>query len=221
MDKILIIEDDNAISDLIKLNLEMAEYNTIQAIDGEEGISLIEEEKPDLIILDLMIPKPDGYELMPKIVERNIPVIILTAKDSLVERVYGLNLGADDYITKPFEAVELIARIKAVLRRHRKINNSKEADVALNDDIQILYESRKVYKGNDEIDLTLKEFELLSILVENKDIALTRQVLLDKVWGYEFEGNTRTVDMHIQKLRRKLQTNKIKTVHKYGYRFED
>lgn len=221
MEKILIIEDDTAISDLIKLNLEMAEYNTIQAIDGEEGLLLVKKEAPQLIILDLMIPKLSGYELMPQIVNRNIPVIMLTAKDSLKDKVYGLNLGADDYITKPFEAVELIARIKAVLRRHNKVNSDKDCNVSLFDDIQINYVSRKVFKGIDEIELTLKEFELLKTLVENKGIALKREVLLNKVWGYEYMGNTRTIDMHVKKLRSKLKTDKISTVHKFGYRLDD
>lgn len=215
MPKILVIEDEEAISELIRLNLTMVGFNVVQAMDGQEGLDLIKSSNPDLILLDLMLPKIDGYDLLPEITSRNIPVILLTAKDSLKDKVKGFSLGADDYITKPFEGMELIARIKAVLRRTSNISETLTFD-----DITLIPSQRKVYKGDKEIDLTLKEFDLLKVLVENKGVAFTREKLLELVWDTDFEGNTRTVDMHIQRLRSKLHTEKITTVYKIGYRLE-
>ncbi len=213
---ILIIEDEEPIRELIKLNLSMVGYDILEASDGEEGLHYINNEKVDLVLLDLMLPKIDGFELLPKIFKKNIPTIILTAKDGLKDKIKGLEMGADDYITKPFEAVELLARIKSVLRR-----TGKEKSKIVFDNIEIYLDQRKVLKDNEEIDLTYKEFDLLCLLAENKGQAMTRERLLELVWGYEFEGNTRTVDMHIQRLRNKLGTDKIKTIYKVGYRLED
>ncbi|MFZ5969668.1 MAG: response regulator transcription factor [Bacillota bacterium] len=213
---ILIIEDEEPISELINLNLSMVGYNTYQAYDGEQGLYYLENFTIDLVLLDLMLPHIDGYEILSKAVNKNIPVILVTAKDGLKDRVKGLNLGADDYITKPFEGIELLARMNAVLRRA-----GKQSKKVVFDDIEVLMEQRKVLKGGKEVDLTLKEFDLISILLENKSIALSREKLLMLVWDYDFEGNTRTVDIHIQRLRNKLQTDRIKTVYKVGYRFED
>lgn len=215
MTKILVIEDEEAISELIRLNLTMVGFDVVQAMDGQEGLDLIKSSNPDLILLDIMLPKVDGYDLLPEITSRNIPVILLTAKDSLKDKVKGFSLGADDYITKPFEGMELIARIKAVLRRTSNISETLTFD-----DITLIPSQRKVYKGDKEIDLTLKEFDLLKVLVENKGVAFTREKLLEVVWDTDFEGNTRTVDMHIQRLRSKLHTEKITTVYKIGYRLE-
>lgn len=215
LSKILVIEDEEPISELVKINLNLAGYDVEQAMDGEQALAMIKNNKYDLAILDIMLPKIDGYHLMPQIVGRNIPVIVLTAKDTIKDKVEGLNMGADDYMTKPFEGVELIARVKAVLRR-----NTKNEKSGAFDDIQIYYEKRKVYKDGKEIDMTPKEFDLLKILIENKGIVLTREKLLEMVWEYDFEGNTRTVDMHIQRLRTKLGTDKIRTVYKIGYVLE-
>lgn len=215
LSKILVIEDEEPISELVKINLNLAGYDVEQAMDGEQALTMIKNNKYDLTILDIMLPKIDGYHLMPQIVGRNIPVIVLTAKDTIKDKVEGLNMGADDYMTKPFEGVELIARVKAVLRR-----NTKNEKSGAFDDIQIYYEKRKVYKDGKEIDMTPKEFDLLKILIENKGIVLTREKLLEMVWEYDFEGNTRTVDMHIQRLRTKLGTDKIRTVYKIGYVLE-
>lgn len=216
METILIIEDEDPIRELIKLNLDMAGYETLEASDGSLGIEKIKTEKVDLVLLDIMLPKMDGYEILPQIIKRDIPVILLTAKDGLKDKVKGLDLGADDYVTKPFEAMELLSRIKAVLRRSLKDEKKIEFD-----DIKIYLEQYKVTKEDEEINLTFKEFELLVLLVENKGIVMSRDRLLELVWDYEFEGNTRTVDMHIQRLRTKLNTDKIKTVYKVGYRLED
>jgi two-component system, OmpR family, alkaline phosphatase synthesis response regulator PhoP len=215
MDRILIVEDEEPIRELIKLNLQIAGYETIEAEDGEEGLQLIKEREIDLIVLDIMLPKIDGYKLLPYILERNIPVILLTARNSLKDKVMGLNLGADDYMIKPFEGMELIARVKALLRRV-----VKEEKVKGFEDIELCLEQRKVFKSGTELELTPKEFELLNILVDNKGIALSREKLLELVWDYDYEGNTRTVDMHIQRLRMKLKTDKIATVYKMGYRLE-
>lgn len=217
MQRILIVEDDLGISDLIKLNLNMVGYETKQIYDGEEALVLIKEEKFDLIILDVMLPGLDGFSLMEKIRGYFIPVIFLTAKDTLLDKVEGLKMGADDYIVKPFEAIELLARIEVVLRRY-----GKKSSVLYFKNIKILIEERLVKSNNEVVDLTVKEFELLKVLIENKGIALTRERLLEKIWGYDYLGETRTIDMHIQKLRKKLNlVEEIKTVYKIGYRLED
>jgi DNA-binding response OmpR family regulator len=213
---ILIVEDEEPIRVLIKLNLAMVGYETLEACDGEEGLRYINNEKIDLVLLDIMLPKLDGYELLPKILKKDIPTIMLTAKDRLNDKVKGLDMGADDYVTKPFEAVELLARISSVLRRA-----GKERKKVVVDDIEIYLDQWKVFKDNQEIVLTYKEFDLLCLLAENKGKVMTRDKLLELVWGYEFEGNTRTVDMHIQRLRTKLGTDKIKTIYKVGYRLEE
>lgn len=193
----------------------MIGFEVIYAMDGVRGIELIEEHNIDLILLDIMLPKKSGYELMPIISKKNIPVICVTAKDKLSDKIKGFELGADDYLTKPFEPIELIARVKAVLKR-----TGRTDDIIGFDDIKIHTKQHKVFKGDYELELTPKEYELLHTLLEHKSIALTRQQLLEMIWGYEFEGNTRTVDMHVQKLRTKLNTDKIKTVYKIGYRLE-
>jgi two-component system, OmpR family, alkaline phosphatase synthesis response regulator PhoP len=212
---ILIVEDESAISNLIKLNLNTAGYKTDQAFDGKKALDLVKKKDYDLVLLDIKLPKMDGYELLPRLIKRNIPVIFLTSKDSLKDKVHGLDLGADDYITKPFEASELIARIKAVLRRQGK-DEIREGF----DDIEIRYKERKVLKKKKEVELTAKEFELLKCLLENANVAVSREDLLEVVWGYDYPGNTRTVDIHVQKLRSKLGTERIKTVYKMGYRLE-
>ncbi|MGF7184945.1 DNA-binding response OmpR family regulator [Desulfitispora alkaliphila] len=216
MSRILIVEDEEPIRELIKLNLSMVGYETIEATDGLEAQRLLAGEKIDLVLLDIMLPKLDGYDLMPIISKKSIPVIMLTAKDGLKDKVKGLELGADDYVTKPFEAVELLARIKSVLRR-----SGREGDQVVIDDIEVYLDQHRVVKNNKEIELTFKEFYLLRLLIENKGRAMSRERLLELVWDYEYEGNTRTVDMHIQRLRTKLGTDKIKTVYKVGYRLED
>ncbi|WP_330400327.1 response regulator transcription factor [Tepidibacter mesophilus] len=217
MRNILIIEDETSISNLIKINLDVAGYNTKQAYDGLEALELINNDKFDLILLDVMIPKMDGFELIQKIKHINTPVIFLTAKDSVIDKVTGLRLGAEDYIVKPFEAIELLARIEVVLRRYGNDNN-----IIKFNDISVLLHDRLVKINDTVVDLTLKEFELFVLLLKNKNVALSREIILQKIWGYEYFGETRTVDNHIQKIRSKLNLNdNIKTVYKVGYRLED
>lgn len=213
----LVVEDDEPISNLIKLNLNMVNYKCRQCYDGKEALSAIQEENFDLIILDVMLPEIDGFTLYEKIKPKGIPVIFLTARTSVGDRVAGLKMGADDYITKPFEGIELIARIENVLRHYKKdvqVLNFKNLEIDLKQMI--------VKQDGKEIELTLKEFELLAFLVKNKNIVLTREVLVEKVWGYDYAGETRTIDNHIQKLRKKLDLkDNIKTVFGLGYRLEE
>lgn len=217
MPKILIIEDDVAISDLIKMNLEMYGFETLQAFDGLSGLDQMENE-PDLVVLDLMLPKMNGYEVLQQVKGNCIPVIMLTSQSSLSSKIKGFNLGADDYLTKPFESLELISRINAVLRRHEPIHAQIESYAFEN--IKMYVDKREVLKDECRVDLTHKEFELLHYLILNRGIALSREKLLKEIWSYDYKGNSRTVDMHVQKLRSKLETDMIETVYKYGYRFD-
>ena len=216
MIKILIVDDEESIRELIKMNLELAGYECYEAEDGDKAIEMFNSVKPDLVLLDIMLPIKNGYELAPIFVDKGVPVIFLSAKDATVDKVKGLKLGADDYITKPFESIELLARIESVLRRSNKGSNEfKYKNIVVN------FDKREVLLDNTPVELTNKEFELLEIFIQNKNLALSREKLLELVWGYEFFGDTRTIDMHIQKLRHKLNLeDDIVTVYKYGYRFE-
>lgn len=217
MQKILVVEDEKAIANLIKINLEAEGYRCVCAYDGQSGADFIERESFDLILLDIMLPEIDGYELLEYVKPMGTPVIFLTAKSGLNDRIKGLKLGADDYITKPFQVGELIARVEALLRRYGKLN--KRLAFA---DVEIDTVSRTVTKAGKQVDLTVKEFDLLVELVQNKNVALYRERLYEKVWDEEFMGDTRTLDSHIQRLRRKLNwENYIKTVFRIGYRLEE
>jgi len=207
--KILVVEDEVHIIELLKYNIELAGYQMIYADNGKEGINLCVEQHPDLVILDLMLPDIDGFDVC-KILKKDertkdIPVIMLTARGEEVDKVLGLELGADDYITKPFSIRELMARIKVVLRRFRaedrKEQKGADEPIVIRD-ITILPDKFQVLKGGVPVELTLKEFELLKLLAENKDKVMARNLLLDKVWGYEYMGETRTVDVHIRHLRK-------------------
>lgn len=217
MNRILIVEDEIAISDLIKIELETKGYKCEVANDGEIASNYIENKNYDLILLDIMIPKIDGYELLEYVKQiAEIPIIFITAKNQIEDKIKGLNLGADDYITKPFEIRELIARIEAVLRRYNKGNEIQRID-----DVEINIISRIVKKNGKEVSLTPKEFDLLILLVQNKNFALYRETIFEKVWGEELEFETRTLDLHIQRLRKKLGLkDRIKTVYKIGYMLE-
>lgn len=214
--KILVAEDDIAIRDLIEINLSISGHSVITAEDGEEAKNLFDSNKIDLVLLDVMMPKIDGFQLVGHIKTKDIPVIFITAKNSVLDRVKGLNLGADDYIVKPFESVELLARIEAVSRRYNKNKN-----VIIINDLEVDVNQRIVKLNGKIVELTLKEFDLLHLFISNKNIALSREQILDKVWGFDYIGETRTVDIHVQRLREKLNLREnIKTIFKVGYRFE-
>lgn len=217
MQKILIVEDDESIANLININLTAEGYLCVCAFNGTIGADYIEKESFDLILLDIMLPEINGYELLEYIKPIGTPVIFLTAKSGVNDRIKGLKLGADDYIAKPFQIGELIARVEALLRRYGKIN--KKLTFA---DVEVDMVSRIVYKSGELIELTVKEFDLLAALIQNKNVALYRERLYEKVWGEEYMGDTRTLDSHIQRLRRKLDWDRyIKTVFRIGYRLED
>jgi len=216
MANILVVEDEVAIADLLLLNLKLAGYIGSHIDDGDGVLDAIALNKPDLIVLDVMLPGKSGFELMKEIEPLGIPVIFLTAKDGIDDRVTGLKLGADDYVVKPFAAVELITRIETVLKRCK----TKETVFSI-DDVQVYMDEHLVLLDGDRIELTSKEFTLLITLIQNKNIALSRDRLLELIWGYDYMGETRTVDVHIQKLRKKLRLeNRINTVYKLGYRLE-
>ena len=216
MNKILIVEDERPISRLIKINLSDAGYCCVCAFDGKEAIELIDHQQFDLILLDIMLPKINGYELMEYIRPLEIPVIFLTAKSNVKDRVKGLKLGAEDYIVKPFEIIELLARVETVLRRYHKT-----ATVLSVYDITVDTLSRIVRKNNQIINLTVKEYDLLLLFIQNKNIALFRDRIYEAVWKDYYMGDSRTVDLHVQRMRKKLGLeDKIVPVYKVGYRLE-
>ena len=217
MNKILIVEDEIAIGDLLKFELTSQGYLCNVANDGKVGADYLEKNSYDLILLDIMLPEFDGYELLEYTKQiSDTPVIFITAKSQIEDKIKGLCSGADDYITKPFEIREVIARVEAVLRRYHKKNEKHVIE-----DVEIDPISRTVKKAGKSVDLTPKEFDLLLLLVQNKNFALYRETIFEKVWGEELEFETRTLDLHIQRLRKKLGwKDKIKTVYKIGYRLE-
>lgn len=235
--KILVIEDEMHIQELIRYNLEKNNFTVTLADNGVEGWNRIQNGSYDLVLLDLMLPGLDGLEICKRMRNdkrtKKIPIIMLTAKSEELDKVLGLELGADDYITKPFSVKELVARIRVALRRidnneDQGASESKsEADnILIYHDISIDKEKYEVRKNGEKLALTLKEFELLAMLVENKGRVLTRDSLLDKIWGYDYAGETRTVDVHIRHLRQKIHdedgsNQKIETIRGVGYRIND
>ena len=225
-EKILVVDDEEHILELISFNLTNNGYKVIKANNGIDAVRLAIEEKPKLILLDLMIPGKDGYDVCREVRSnseiRNIPIIMLTAKSEELDKILGLELGADDYITKPFSVRELLARVKAVLRRFSVVE--PESSVLVFGNLKADFEKREIHVKDKKLDLTLKEFELLEILIRNKGKILTRDTLLDKIWGYEYIGETRTVDDHIRYLRKKVEEDDknpklIETIRGVGYRF--
>jgi two-component system alkaline phosphatase synthesis response regulator PhoP len=215
MAHILIVEDEQSINDLIAMNLELVGHSSEQVYDGNEALVCLKKNTYSLIIMDIMLPGLDGFNLIQH-VDQGTPVIFLTAMGNLSDRVKGLKLGADDYIVKPFETVELLARIDAVLRRVQRASPIFSLDGTV-----VNLDSRVITVNGSEIEFTLQEYVLLETLIKNKNIALSREKLLHLAWGYDYIGETRTVDVHIQKLRKKLNwDNRIKTVYKMGYRLE-
>ncbi|BCN32719.1 response regulator transcription factor [Anaeromicropila herbilytica] len=216
MGHILIVDDEKSISDLIVMNLTMVGHTTEQAFDGKEALEKIRTEHFDLCLLDIMLPGKDGFELIDDFKKSTIPVIYLSAKNSLTDRVKGLQLGAEDYIIKPFETLELIVRIDVVLRRE-----GKDKNIFTYNNVVVDMKKHLVLKNDKEIELTAQEYSLLEAMIQNQNLALTREQLLSIAWGYDYSGETRTVDMHIQRLRKKLGWEDIiKTVYKFGYRLE-
>ena len=216
MISVLIVEDEQAIRDLIALHLSKAGYKCDAAADGKDGIDKVDNNQYDLILLDVMMPEVDGYEMMEYIRPRGVPVIFITAKHTVQDTVKGLKLGADDYLVKPFDMVELLARVEAVLRRYNKADKGISIG-----GVDIDFNARTVTKGGEPIYLTAKEFGLMVLFVKNKNVALFRETLYEKIWGDEYDVDSRTVDLHVQRLRKKLKWNTILiTVHKIGYRLE-
>lgn len=214
---ILVVEDEKAISDLIAVSLQDAGYTCTCAYDGLAACDLLEEHSYDLILLDIMLPEVNGYEILEYTKTMEIPVIFITAKAATEDRVRGLLMGAEDYIVKPFELVELLARVKVVLRRSHKLEERRliYADLILDT------ENRTVLKGGREIELTPKEFDILVLFVQNQNITLFRDRIYEQVWEGTYNGDSRTLDLHVQRLRKKLHLeDSLKTIYRYGYRLE-
>ena len=216
MIKILVVDDEKPICDLIDLNLSASGYQCRTVQDGLEALNIIESEPFDLILLDIMLPGADGYDIMEYIRPMGIPVIFITAKHEVGDRVKGLKLGADDYLVKPFDVVELVARVEAVLRRYNKTDQILTAG-----DVSVDVEAHRVTKAGKPVELTNKEFGLLVLFIRNKNVALFRETLYEKVWEGEYFGDSRTLDLHVQRLRRKLGwEHSLVAVYKVGYRLE-
>lgn len=216
MINILIVEDDESISAFIKMSLRQCGYACDCAFDGEEAANMLDQKNYDLVLLDIMLPKADGFELLEYIRPSGVPVIFITAKNSVDDRVRGLRMGAEDYIVKPFEVLELQARVEVVLRRYNKTN--LVIDIS---GLHIDTQSMLVKRGEEEIALTHKEYELLLLFARNPNKALYRETIYERVWGGEFEYGSKTVDLHVQRLRKKVSwEDSLKAVNKVGYRLE-
>jgi two-component system, OmpR family, alkaline phosphatase synthesis response regulator PhoP len=228
MGKILVVEDEANIRQLLRYNLEKEGFQILEAEDGLQGIKMAKTEKPDLVILDLMLPGADGLEVC-RTLKRNtgtaaVPIIMLTAKAEEIDKVIGLELGADDYMTKPFSPRELVARVKAVLRRSQK-ESSLPGELSVGR-IKFNFSRYEVHLGSTKLELTPKEYELLKMLATNLGKVFTREQLLEKVWGYEYFGDTRTVDVHIRHLRAKMAidpeaADAVETIRGFGYRLRE
>ena len=216
MINILIVEDEIAISNLMTMSLKRTGYNCTCVYNGADAADMLEKRRFDLVLLDVMLPGVDGFTLMEFIRPKNIPVIFITAKNSLDDRVRGLRMGAEDYIVKPFEVLELIARVDVVLRRFNKTEI-----LIRTGGIEIDTEAMRVTKNGEEICLTPKEYEILLLFVHNPGVALYREIIYERVWNEDFPFGSKTVDLHIQRLRKKIGwENKIRAVNKVGYRLE-
>jgi len=223
---ILVVDDEKTMIDVIKYSLEKAGYNVITAFDGESGLKLAREKKPDLIVLDIMLPKLDGYEVC-KIVcaEMKIPIIMLSAKDEEIDKILGLELGADDYLTKPFSPRELVARVKAHLRAEKRRSEPDGKKKGTYGDLKINFNRREVFRGDEKLEITPKEYDLLAYLVRHRDIAIKRETLLERVWGYDYYGDTKIVNVTIARLREKIEKDAsnpeyVVTVRGVGYMFQ-
>ncbi len=221
-EKILVVDDEKSIADLITYAFKREGYSVETAYNGEEALNKIQNFKPHILIIDVMMPKMNGFEVCRKLDNReNLGIVMLTAKSDIVDKVLGLELGADDYITKPFDIREVIARVKSLMRRLNKSSNESEGEEIKIKDLQVLLKQRKVIVKGEPLELTPKEFDLLVLLLSNLDRVYTREQLLDLIWGMEYIGGTRTVDIHIQRLRKKLHKpyeDIIQTVYRVGYK---
>jgi two-component system response regulator VicR len=212
MPKILVVDDEKPISNIIKFNLEKEQYEVVTAFDGEKALEVFNTEQPDLILLDLMLPKKDGIEVAREIRKTSdVPIIMVSAKDSEIDKVVGLNVGADDYVTKPFSNAELLARIKANLRRAVVETNAKSHEAVKKElvvkELRINTETYLVYKNDKALDLSHREFELIHYLAIHQGEVITREALLEEVWGYDYFGDVRTVDVTVRRLREKVEEN--------------
>ncbi len=226
MPTILLVEDENTLAETLRYNLEREGYVVLLAHDGVQGLELARREQPGLLILDIMLPRLDGFSVC-RILrqESDIPMIMLTARQDEVDRIAGLELGADDYVTKPFSLGELLARVRAILRRAERQPHSSNREVLEAGLLRVDTSSRRAWRDSDELSLPQKEFDLLTCLIRNRGIALSRDLLLERVWGLDFLGDSRTVDVHIRWLREKIEPDParpryIQTVRGVGYRFE-
>lgn len=222
--KFLIIEDDSNICDLIKLYIEKLGYRTILSYNGEDGIEKYYDQSPDFIILDIMMPLMSGWEVCQEIRRDNklIPIIMLTGRGESYDKIKGFDLGADDYVVKPFEPNELMARVKAILRR--SFLSSEEKENIQIDDLTIDMNQYKIFHSNEEIIMPPKEIELLYFLAKHPNHVFTRQQLIDQLWGFDYEGDSRTIDVHVKRIREKIKENSslwsLKTIRGVGYKFE-
>ena len=223
MSTILVVDDEKTMVDVIKYSLEKAGYNVITAFDGEEALRLARAEKPDLMVLDIMLPVIDGYEVCKRVgMEMQIPILMLSARDEEIDRVLGLELGADDYLTKPFSPRELVARVKAHLRAEKRRTQAQKVDEVKIRELYINFNSRDVCRGDKKMELTPKEYELLEYLVRHKDIAIKRESLLEQVWGYDYYGDAKIVNVTVARLREKIEPDPsnpiyVSTVRGVGY----
>ena len=216
MIRILAVDDEKPIAELLRLSLKQAGYECICAYDGIQAADLIEKETFDLILLDIMLPGIDGFELMEYIRTTQIPVIFLTAKNAVADRVRGLRLGAEDYMVKPFDVLELLARVEGVLRRHGKLQTILQIG-----DLQFNTLAMQVFRNGQEVPLTRKEYELALLFAQNRGVVLSKSTIYERIWGREFPENTRTVELHIQRMKKKLGwSEKIRPVFGMGYRLE-
>ena len=227
MATILLVEDETLLAETLRYNLEREGYTVITAADGVTGLDLARAEPPDLLILDVMLPKLDGFSVC-RILRRetNLPIMMLTARQDEVDRIAGLELGADDYVVKPFSLGELLARVRAILRRSDRQPTGVEREQLTAEGLRVDTGSRRVFRDGLEITLAQKEFDLLVCLIRNRGMALSRDLLLERVWGYDFPGDSRTVDVHVRWLREKVEVDPgkpvyIQTVRGIGYRFND
>lgn len=227
MPTILLVEDDATLAETLRYNLEREGYTVIGAGDGVTALELARQDKPDIVVLDVMLPRLDGFSVCRMLrKESTIPIIMLTARQDEVDRIAGLELGADDYLTKPFSVGELLARIRAILRRSDRSGSSgTDRDILHIGMIKLDAGSRRIWRNDAEIQLSQKEFDLLACLMRNRGLALSRDVLLERVWGFDYVGDGRTVDVHIRWLREKVELDPsapeyLQTVRGIGYRFD-